>query len=287
MAKHNLRFLLYTVHAHVETGTVDYLGLVKTLVLLKGYHFQEGKRNVAFGEAKIINNRLFLVVYTGDTEKSILFFDLAEQAEISTPNTPRRFQARKTHVIVDPQQRLTLIETGRGRIAAEDLAKILEDRARAVESFRTLEMSLSPIAAKEFVNAIDTMDRIQAATVSIARPNVTWTDNFNALTKLADESEGKAIDATVRAKRGASLSKDNGLIPNIKAWVSEKMSSVYSASIKGEKPDSVGLTVLKLSDYVESVTVPVETKPDTGLPVEAALEEGLNKYLDSRKSGNA
>lgn len=278
---------MYTLHAHVKTGTADYLGLVRALVGLKGYHLQEGKRNVAIGQAKIIDDRLFLIVYTGDTEKSILFFDLAEQTEITTPNTPRRFQARKTHIIIDPHQRLTLIETGRSRIKADDLAKIIEDRARTMDAYASLELSLSPVAAKEFIEAIDTMDRIQAATVSIARPNVDWTDNLNALTQLADESDGKAIDATVRAKRGASLSKEKGLIPNIKAWVSDKMSAVSSARIKGEKGDTGGLTVLNLTDYVESVTVPVETKSDTGLPLDTVLEERLNEYLDSRNKGDA
>jgi hypothetical protein len=58
---------------------------------------------------------------------------------------------------------------------------------------------------------------------------------------LADDSKGKVIDRTIRARRGDSLSKDNGLIPSIKYWLSDKLSTIASATIKGSSVKDEGL----------------------------------------------
>jgi hypothetical protein len=57
-------------------------------------------------------SRLLLIVYTGDKEKSILFFDLNEQTEFNALTSPGRFLARKTRILIDPAQRTLLIESG-------------------------------------------------------------------------------------------------------------------------------------------------------------------------------
>ncbi len=131
MPKRGLKFLLYSIHGHLETGVPDYLALFRSLTSLKGHHHEEGKRQIAIGTAMLVRNqsRLLLIVYTGDKEKSILFFDLNEQTEFNALTSPGRFLARKTRVLIDPAQRSLLIESGRGCLSAEELAKIIEAEA--------------------------------------------------------------------------------------------------------------------------------------------------------------
>jgi hypothetical protein len=263
--------------------------MFRRLTSLKGHHHEDGNRQVAIGTAMLVRNqtRLLLIAYTGDKEKSTLFFDLNEQAEFNALNDPGRFAASKTRVLIDPAQRTLLIEAGRGRLYPGELAKLIETEARKLPEYGTLELSFTPVAAQEFMKKISQMERIQSASVSIARPNVDWSDSYKVLAGLADDSKGKAIDTTIRARRGDSLSKDNGIVPNMKHWLADKLSAVSSATIKGSSGDDSGLITLKLNDYVETLNVVTDVKADTGQPLETAIEEKLNSYLDTKSKEDA
>jgi hypothetical protein len=133
------------------------------------------------------------------------------------------------------------------------------------------------------VSKIDELERIQAATVSIARPNVDWGERYDQLAKIADDSRAKAIDTTVRARRNDSLSKQRGIIPSLKHWLSGAHSSIANAKIKGALPGTSGLIELKLSDHVETVNVTTDTTDQTGYPLDTEVREKLNAYLDQRQ----
>jgi len=288
--KRSLRFLLYSIHGHVATGRPDYEALFRSLTSIKGYYREEGKRLVAVGSAMLVKHqtRLLLTVYTGDKEKAILFFNVKEKSEYNWMTAPNQFMARKTHVLIDPAQRQLLIETGRGSLPAEELAKIIEEEARKKADYKTLDLSFTPVASPGFAAKINQMERIQSATVSISRPNYDWNHRYEALAKLADDSRGGAIDATVRARRGDSLSKDDGLIPSIKHWLSDKLSAVSSAKIKGSLRDGgSGLITLKLSDYIETMNAAVEVNPESHQPIETEVTEKLNEFLDTKGESNA
>jgi hypothetical protein len=288
--KRSLRFLLYSIHAHLKTGAVDYEALFRGLTTLQRYFNAEGRRFVAIGTAMLIKGqtRLALTIYTGDKERAVLFFNVNEGKEYNWMTAPGQFLARKTHILVDPGQRQLLVETGRGTLPAEELAKIIEDEARKKPELSTLDLSFTPVAARTFGEKINQMERIQSASVTIARPNFDWSDRYESLAKLADDSQGAAIDTTIRARRGDSLSKDEGLIPSIKQWLSDKLSAVSSAKIKGAlRDDGSGLITLKLSDYIETVNVVAEVNPETHQPKESEITEKLNAFLDSRSKTDA
>ena len=286
MSKRSLRFLLYSVHGHLATGVPDYVALIRSLVSLQGYHYEEGNRQAAIGTAMLVRNqeRLFMIAYTGDKEKSTLYFDLSEKHEFISQNLPNQFVARKTNIMIDATQRRLVIEAGRGCLLAEELARIIEDEAHKKPEFAGLELSFTPVAAPAFMDKINRMERIQSATVSIARPNIDWTDNYDDLAKLADESQGGAIETTVRAKRGKSLSKVAGIIPNIQHWLSDRLSAVASAKVKGAAPDDSGLITLKLSDYVDTLNVSVDASPDSNQPTPSEVQNKLSTYLNNQEN---
>jgi hypothetical protein len=159
---------------------------------------------------------------------------------------------------------------------------MIEEELHKEAGFESLEISFTPIAAPTFINKIDQLQRIQAVSVSIARPNVDWSERYDQLAKLADDSGAKAIDATVRARRNEGISKQNGIIPNLKRWLSDTMSSVSGARIKGSLPGQSGLVELKLSDHIDTFNVTVDVNADSGPPTDASIQEKLNGYLDER-----
>jgi hypothetical protein len=291
MPKRTLRFLQYSIHAHLESGNPDYLVLFRGLTGLQGKHRKHGKRVTAIGTAMLTKgatdqDRLLLIIYTGDDDQNVLFFDLNAQTEFNASTEPGRFVARKTHVLIDPTQRTLLIESGRGHPSADDLAQFIEEEAQSLAGFEALELSFAPVPTLAFSEKITGMQRIQSATVSLARPNVDWSDRHDQLTQYAAESNAKVIDTTVRAGRNESLSKDSGLISNLKHWLTDTLPSVVNAKIRGSADDQSPLTELKLSDFVETVTLTVDVSTETKQPSDQVIQESLNGYLDSKGEEN-
>jgi hypothetical protein len=290
MPKRTLRFLQYSIHAHVEGGNPNYDALFRELVVLRGKHRQSGRRITAIGSATLTRGskdqaRLFLVVYTGDADPNILFFDLIQQAEFNAATEAGRFVARKTHVLIDPTQRTLLIESGRHHPPAEELAELIEDVAHGLDGFKTLELSFTPVPTPAFVEKITSMQRIQSATVSLARPNPDWSDRYTQLTQYAADSNAKVIDATVRAGRSESLSKESGFVPNLVHWLAGTLPAVVNAKIKGAADTQSPVTELKLSDHVEKVALSIEVKTENKQPLDSAIQQSLNSYLDSKDRG--
>jgi hypothetical protein len=71
MAKRSLRFLLYSIHAHLATGAPDYIAFFRSLTSLRGHHHEEGKRQIAVGTATLVKNgtRLFLIMQRSTFEQ--------------------------------------------------------------------------------------------------------------------------------------------------------------------------------------------------------------------------
>jgi hypothetical protein len=70
-------------------------------------------------------------------------------------------------------------------------------------------------------------------------------------------------------------------------WLSDKLSAVTSATIKGSSGDDSGLITLKLNDYVETLNVVTDVKSETGQPLETTIDEKLNSYLDAKSKEDA
>jgi hypothetical protein len=287
MPKRTLRFLQYSIHAHLENGNPDYAALFKAMTILKGKKRQSGRRVTVIGSAMLTKgskeqDRLSLVIYTGDNDQSVLFFDLNELTEFNTAATPGRFAARKTHAVIDPTGRTLMLESGRNHPPAEELAELIEDAARTLVGFESLELSFTPIPTPSFAEKITGMQRIQSATVSLARPNADWGDRYDQLRGMATDSNAKLIDATVRAGRNETLSKQSGLVPSIVHWLKETLPAVANAKIKGNADGNSPLIELKLSDHIEAVTLPIEVGSESKYPSDALIQENLNAYLDAK-----
>jgi hypothetical protein len=105
------------------------------------------------------------------------------------------------------------LQGGKGHPSAEELADFIELEARKLEGFETLDLTFTPVPVPQFAEQIGRLQRIQAATVVIARPNTDWGDRYDQYTQTAKDSNAKIVEASVRAGRNESLSKDHGLEP--------------------------------------------------------------------------
>jgi hypothetical protein len=285
MAKRVLRFELYSIHAHLATDIpVDYMKLFETMPSLQGYHLEESKHHIAIGKANFSSGRLFIVAYTGYSEKSMLFFDVTAKEELTESTVPGRFQARKTYAMVDGRKRFLLIEMKKGNLSPADLAFALEAHVQtALPEYKSLELVFNPIADVEFIKRLEALARIQAATVTIGRPNPDWTDRHNQLTEVADESNAKALDVTARAKRGKSLSKDAGLVQFVKHFAGSAMTMFQKIKITGQLGADSGLITLDLSKHIEHVNIPFDVDPKTHLPNDGDVQREMSAYLDSKE----
>ena len=116
--------------------------------------------------------------------------------------------------------------------------------------------------------------------------NVDWGDRYAQLTRIAEDSNAKIIDTTVRARRNETLSKQSGIIPDLVQWLTETLPAVVNAKIKGNANENSPLTELKLSDYIDAVSLPIEVNPETKQISDSLIQQSLNSYLDSRDKEN-
>ena len=181
-------------------------------------------------------------------------------------------------------KRLLAIETRKGGLNAFSLSVLIEEFLRKNSEFKDLELSFSPIADQEFLTRIDEFSRIRSATITIARPNIDWTDRHAQLTEVAQESDAKALDVTARAKRGRGLSKERGIIEFIKSGASSAKSIFKKIRIIGFIGNEPGLITPDLSKHIQHLDVPLETDAETNLPSASDVRSKLSSYLDSLPS---
>ncbi len=289
MPKRLSRIEFYHLHGHVAGGPLDYRDLLRALQSLRGYDLKEGTHHAAVGTAAF-NSRagqLFLVVYTGYSERSSLFFDLTTTEELTESTLPGRFQARKTYAMIDAGARLLAIEARRGYLGPSSLARLIEEYVRTSESsgFRTLELSFSPVVDEAFLDRLNEFERIKSATITIVRPNVDWTDQHDKLTEIAQASDAKSLGIEANSKRGKSLSTSDGIIHFIKSGAARARSLFQKIKIIGSLGGDSGLIILDLSKHIKYASLPIEVSPHTGQTNDSDARSKLSKLLRDARQG--
>lgn len=280
-----LRFDLYSIHAHLEAGPVDYTVLFHQIAnSLSGYTETDTARRIAIRRVDILpDGNVFIVAYTGYSDRTTLYFNLASNAEQAEKGSPTRFRARKTHILIAPERRLMLIEAKKGNLSASDLEVLAESIGRECDQrFRKLEISFNPVADVDFAREIDSLKRIQSATVIIGEPNFDWTDWNNSLAEVAEDSNARSLGVMASAKREKSLSKDGGLIQFVKEFAGHARSIFKRVTIVGSRTEDSGLITLNLSKYIEHYDLSVERDPVTEQPVEDEVLKQLEAYINVR-----
>ncbi len=96
-------------------------------------------------------------------------------------------------------------------------------------------LNLEPEPSAAFLQRMSSLARIKQATVRIVRPNPGWRDLEGDLSREAQASRARRADVTMAARRGGSLSRDDGIIAAIQQMYRDN--ELDFAAIEGEKAD--------------------------------------------------
>jgi hypothetical protein len=276
---------VFSIHAHLGESPVNYTDLFAAFAAVPPAERQEtiGGRLLAIPKFEAHSGKYVFVAYSGHTDQSLLLFDAQTQQEDVQLLTDGQVVAKKTHGVIDPSRRETIVEYSRFGAKADQIAELVEKVVRRQAEYARLELLFNMTPAAAFVAAIDSFQRIQSARLKLARPNFDWTDFSTGLTTLADESGAGTIQLDAAARRTQSLSKDYGIVKVIKALVGGPLSIFRGAWITGERSDGSGLTTLNLNRFIESKRVSFETSQDGLIHDEDAADQ-LVQYAEERES---
>lgn len=190
--------------------------------------------------------------------------------------------ATRTHALFDLTLREVFVEYNQRGAKAEHLKHAMTTSVGAAAAWAGLDIQLTPIASQGFVDAINDFDRVRVATLRVSRPNIDWNDNFNHLAEVGQESDAGAIEITVTANRGGSLSKRHGVVDYIRNMFSNEHPSILGARVVGSREGEGAETSISLEHHVEHQRVRV-TSDENGHVVETEIWEKLLEFSELRR----
>jgi hypothetical protein len=219
-----------------------------------------GEKSHALNEATLLNNRLRLrfLSYTKGHRPDVL--DTAQFSLQPNPLLPEQTNVEWTHVLggLKNGRFVLLIErnfNGLWPTTLEHYFQAIIDRFYEPAGADALVRDREPVTVNmeaepgpEFLARIEALDRVTEATVRVVRPNPGWRDLQTELGEKAGESDAKAVDITMTARRRASLSKRRGII----GWIRDAFGQreLGYAAIKGRRGNQQeSFTTVKLGKH--------------------------------------
>lgn len=222
-----------------------------------------------------------LIAYEGPVGVNPLIFDAATGDERFENLTPRQVVATRTYGIIDLKSREAIIEYNQRGAKAHDISQLLEETGRKIGLGADFSVELNPVVDDNFLVALDRFGRIKVAQMKVARPNLDWSDNYDGLSKVGQESNGRTVELAVTAHRYDSLSKNSGIIQFIKDMVGERIPSLKGASVTGNRKGEAAETRISLANYVVHQKIYVEVDHN-GHAVTSDIQEKLREFQKSR-----
>ena len=94
-------------------------------------------------------------------------------------------------------------------------------------------VNLEPEPGPQFLERMESLDRVTEATIRVVRPNPGWRDLQTELGEKASESDARKVDVAMTARRRASLKRGTGIL----GWIRQAFShdELGFAAIKGQR----------------------------------------------------
>lgn len=232
----------YSIHGHLGAGSVneelldygDFFGALGSDGL--GRSLKVGAETVALAEVVRLDHRIAFRFVSGNSS------ELAEAYDPSTGTTQlvelghERFIVNWAWVIVDPIARIAVLERKRPGVPVFQLERYLSDFGRD-NGFERLSVSLNPVPSPSFVEEIESFTRIREASVTIRRPNHSFTQSAReAVAQIARDSNAGSATVQVNAERKESLQKDSGIVADIISFARNPITPILNAVVKGFRP---------------------------------------------------
>jgi len=279
---------VFALHARADSAQVDYSELFKRIASLPADQRLsdfEG-RVVAIPTLEFRRGTAWLVAYEGDRGVNPLIYSTSSARERIQRLRTGEVVAHKTHASFDMRRRESVIEYNHRGAKAHDIAIVLEALARRCWDDPTFAIELNPFADEEFAKAIVHFERIRVATLRVARPNIDWTDHYNNLTEVAQDSDARIIEVGVTASRGGSLSPRRGVVGYIRDLAREGLSILKGARVTGIREGESEETTVSLAHHIEHQKVNVRMTED-GHVDDEDVREKIEAYLAARAQRGA
>ncbi len=273
----------YSIHGRGRSGEViDYTAFVQSLaaatsVLRRAIINQD--EVVLLRDIRQYGRVWELRFLSGSDRESLTLFDVGNDRERDDPRSEGEIVVRPTFLYLNPETRFVALERRRPGLSATEIGKALGIIGTAVGFADDLVIDLNPVTAESFNEELAHFERIRQASVTVARPNLDWTENANTLTAYAAESDGQSAELEISAPRGGSLAKERGIVKDIKELVLHAIGPLKKVKIVGRHADEKRERTLTLANHQERQFVPVE-RSGTADDERAQVAQGAESLLD-------
>ncbi|MFK5599406.1 hypothetical protein ACFZ8E_20790 [Methylobacterium sp. HMF5984] len=139
-------------------------------------------------------------------------------------------------------------------------------------------MEFLPKIEREFLEEINSFERIRIASIRVTKPNASWTDHYSDLSDLMDASDGDKASLDIRAARGESLRKNNGIVKVIKDIAEDRYPYIEEAAVTGTRQNEIAETTVRSKSHVVHSRVIVEAD-NTGAAYDTSIRKKLLEFL--------
>lgn len=277
----------YSIHGRGSSGEViDYVALMEVLAEASSI-----LRRATINQEEVVllrdvqrNGQVWeLRFLSGSNQESLTLFDIENDQERDDPRSAGEIVVRPTFLYLNPETRFVVLERHRQGLSPSEIARALGIIGTAIGFDDDLVVDLNPVTAESFLEELEQFDRIRQASVTVARPNYDWTENANALTAYAEESDGQTAELEISASRGGSLAKDRGIVQDIRELVRHAIGPLKKVKIVGRHTDETRERTLSLASHQERQFVPIDrnaTVEHQHAQVVQGAEEFLNRLVE-------
>ncbi|GHD06215.1 hypothetical protein [Zhihengliuella salsuginis] len=221
-----------------------------------------GEDTVAITETSSRGGMLAFRFVSGNSTELPVMYDPNTATTASVNPGGNRFVVNGAWVIVYPAERIVLLERKRPGVPVYQIEKFLSNFGRGRLGMAGLTMSLNPIPSRSFEEEVSRFTRIREASITLKRPNHSWTKSAEAMLGELGESNAGAVQLQLNADRGQSLSKTRGVVNEVIELARRPINALKNAVIKGRTPEYEGERSVSLQKHVVKGTARIDPHSD-------------------------
>lgn len=274
----------YSVHGHVEPGTEresllaysDFFhALAQTDVQLLRYQVAED--TVAVVDKATHPSGLAFRFVTGNADDLALIYDAATGRVEPVQTGEGRFIVRGAWVVVEPDARVMVVERKRPGVPVFQLERFLSQFGRERLGLDALKVVLNPMPSPSFAHEVQGLTRIREASITLRRPNQTWTRSAEGLLGQLGASNAGEVQVQLNAERGESLAKDSGIVKEILDLARKPINALKNATVRGTSPIYEGERTVSLQRHTVKGAARVDpsARPEEQLGQMSSVVEDL------------
>lgn len=266
MVKRIARSLVaYSIHGHVNPGgegeaVVDYGALFESIERLGSESLRARVSGdvVAISRVERTDGLLAMLFVAGSEGELPLVYDPSTASAEEVDPGGGRFVVNGVWGFFDPEERYLVMEKRRPGVAIYQIERLLTGIARRAVGDKTAVLSLNPVPAPSFVREVQRFTRIREASITMRRPNHSWTDDAIELLAHVGDSNAAQVQVQLNADRGQSLSKSDGIVRDVMRVAQHPVGPLQNATVRGTFPDQEGERAVSLRRHIVTGTTRVD-----------------------------